>query len=156
MQSKANNRYFDLKVYFENEIKRLNAQDQKVNKTVNDNGKVETKSIRDTLWADELSVFENSNINKPAWSKSYNVLKTDSSEVYTAVDTLLKTRKISILRFPNGSIRNISIVNKTENELYDLEEKLEYAPNNFYSIERKQKATLMQERYFKVEGRFIN
>ncbi|AFD07498.1 hypothetical protein [Solitalea canadensis] len=151
----SQNAYFDLKSYFEQEAHRLNAENPKLSKTVNDNGKTETKTVRDTLWTKELSVFINSNINKPAWSKSYKVVKTDTSELYTAIDSALKTKSIAILRDTNGHIRNIKIVNRTSNELYDLDEWLTYDPNHFYKIERKQKAKLLKESHFEIEGRFL-
>ncbi|MOA34871.1 hypothetical protein D3C78_1562840 [compost metagenome] len=144
-----------MKNYFEQEVSRLNTEKPKISKTVNDNGKIETKSIQDTLWVKELAVFINSNINKPAWSKSYNVVKTDTSEIYTAIDSSLKTKSIQILRTSGDAIKCIKIVNRTSNELYDLDEWLTYRPNHFYTIERKQKAKLLKESYFKIEGRFL-
>lgn len=154
-QTANQNSYFDLKNYFEQEASRLNSERPKISKTVNDNGKVETKSVQDTLWVKELAVFINSNINKPAWSKSYSVVKTDTSEIYTAIDSSLKTKSIQILRTSKDAIKSIKIVNRTSNELYDLDEWLTYSPNHFYTIERKQKAKLLKESYFKIEGRFL-
>lgn len=154
-RSVSPNSYFDLKSYFEHEASRLNSEKPKINKTVNDNGKIETKTLQDTLWVKELAVFINSNINKPAWSKSYSVVKTDTSEIYTAIDSSLKTKSIQILRSSGDAIKSIKIVNRTSNELYDLDEWLTYSPDHFYIIERKQKAKLLKESFFKIEGRFL-
>ncbi|POY35260.1 hypothetical protein C3K47_15875 [Solitalea longa] len=155
-QNTANSPYFNIKAYFESEVNRLNIEHPKISKTVNSNGKTESKVIQDTIWRSELSVFINSNINKPAWNKSYLVNKSDTSEVYKAIDTTLKTREISIIKHPDGTIKSISILNTTDNELYELVEKLEYIPNKFYKIERKQQSKLLKESSFVVEGKFLN
>ncbi|UKJ06535.1 hypothetical protein [Solitalea lacus] len=146
--------YFDLKEYFENEAKRLNRENPKVEKTVNDNGKQETKAVLNTIWLNELSVFINSNINKPAWSKSYSVTSTDSTEEYKALDSSLKTQFIKISKGKTG-IDKIFIQNHTTNELYELDEKLYYESKKIYRIERVQKATMLKESTFSIVGKFL-
>ncbi|SMO76409.1 hypothetical protein [Solitalea koreensis] len=150
--------YFDLKGYFESEVNRLTKSAVMVDKTTAKDGVSETKKLNSIDWKNELSVFMASDINKPAWIKSYKTERklegSDSTEVYTALDSALHTRSLSITWNKNHEVRKVLIVNSTRNGLYDLDETLQYIPDEMYQINRIQKAKMLKENKFSVKGLF--
>src|SRR5437879_3316149 len=89
-------KFFDIKGYFKADSIRLTKLNPLVNKTVVHNSTTETKKVHIPNWGTELSLFAESDINKPAWRASYSVQASDSLLIYTAKDPSLKTREIII------------------------------------------------------------
>lgn len=147
-------RYIDMKGFFTNEVSRLDKLNTKVNKTVSRNGVSESKVNISPDWNMELSLFSESDINKPAWSNSYIVRNDGGSTLYTATDNKLRTRSISIARNKNGRITRLSIVNSTTNYLYNSSEELLYIPDSLYRIVKKQDVLLLGKNSYKISGFF--
>ncbi len=147
--------FFDLKDYFRTEAKRLAKQNPVINKTAVRNATSETKKVHIPNWETELSLFTESDINKPAWKASYNVLSTDDFIIYKALDPalILRTRKIVIKRSGN-KIRWILIYNHTKNKLYETTEKLSYFPDSLYLIEKMQRVRLLGTDRYRISGAF--
>jgi len=147
--------FFDLSGYFTKEAARLQALNKPVLKTVEHNGGApETKKITIRDWNAELSLFKNSDINKPAWAASYDVHGDSSLTIYMAKDTGLKTRKLLIKR-ENGKVKWIVIYNHTpKNLLYDSFEKLTYFPDSLYMIEKKQSVRVLGTNRYRITGLF--
>jgi hypothetical protein len=146
-------KYFDLKEYFKKEATRLTKQNPLVDKTVGHNGTAENKKVHIGNWEKELNLFTESDINKPAWKLSYNVQAGDDSIVYNAKYPELETRQITI-RKKAGQVTEIAIVNNTHNILYNTTEKLIYAPNAWYLIEKMQKVKVMGANNYRIKGVF--
>ena len=70
-QSGAKLVYFDLKEFFRADSARLTRLNPAVNKTVTHNGVTETKVVHIGNWNQELNLFIQSDINRPAWKNSY-------------------------------------------------------------------------------------
>jgi hypothetical protein len=148
-----NVQFFDLKGYFKADSVRLTKLNPLVNKTVIHNNVTETKKVRIPNWGTELSLFTQSDINKPAWKASYLVQSTDDFLIYKAKDPALKTRDIIIKR--NGNkIKWILIFNHTKNILYETVEKLSYFPDSLYLIEKTQRVRLLGTDQYKIKGSF--
>src|SRR5476649_2853026 len=88
--------YFDLKGYFKADAAKLTAHNKPVLKTVVHNTITESKKISIDNWDRELSLFSNSDINKPAWKDSYAMQNTANALIYTAKDSTLETKRIII------------------------------------------------------------
>lgn len=146
-------KYFDLKGYFDKQDTLLTRQKPQVDKTVTHNGEAESKKVHISSWKKELNLFTESDINKPAWKLSYDVKANDDSIVYKAKFPELKTREI-IIRKKAGQITAIAIVNNTHNILYNTTEKLVYAPNAYYLIEKMQKVKVMGANNYRIKGTF--
>src|SRR5687768_7668639 len=69
-------KYFDLKAYFKADSGRLSKLNKPILKTVTHNGVTERKEVKIDDWARELSLFSQSDINKPAWRDSYTIKTT--------------------------------------------------------------------------------
>jgi len=147
--------YFDLKGYFGKQDTLLTQQNPGVNKTVNHNGANESKNVHISSWKKELNLFIESDINKPAWKQSYDVQSNNDSTVYKAKFPELKTREI-VIRKKAGQVTQIAIVNKTHNILYNTTERLVYAPNAYYLIEKMQQVKIMGANKYLIKGSFSN
>lgn len=148
------NSYFDIRGFFEKEAIRLQKQGPLIEKKAVHSSQPETKKIKLTDWKTELELFRESDINKPAWRDSYRAIKNGTDIDYVAVDSSLRTRKISI-RFSNsGNPTHIFILNKTTNLLYSTHEELNYHPDSLYSIRKNQDIRVLGASTYSVEGRF--
>lgn len=133
--------FFDIKGFFQNEIKRLTEGGTKIEKTVTVHGQSEKKVIDKADFAQELALFVTSDINKPAWRDKYRIEKTAgrSLESFFATDEDLKTKRIDIFRFPPNGVTQIQILNSDESSITESQQSLKYDIGVGYSIETFQK-----------------
>ena len=150
----ATAKYFDLKEYFKSDLARLNKIPQPILKTVTHNGVTESKKVKIDNWERELSLFSESDINKPAWRDSYTIQQTDHTLIYMAMDPKLKTREIIVNKKPDGGVLYIAIYNYTKNLLYSTQEKLTYVPDSIYKIEKTQHVRLLGNNKYVITGSF--
>lgn len=146
-------KYFDIKDYFKQEATRLVKLDPEVTKSVSHNGTSESKKVHVKAWQQELNLFAESDINKPAWRNSYTVKNDADSTVYSAKDPELKTREI-VIKKQGDKITAVTIVNNTHNFLYNTSERLVYLPGQYYSIDKKQQVKVMGANDYRVKGNF--
>lgn len=152
-QNNGTLQYFNLSGYFKAEAARLGKRAKPVLKTVSYNGQPETKSILIKNWVRELELFSGSDINKAAWSNSYQVTQTDTGIIYSAIDTNLRTRQIAI-RLKANQPTSVIIDNFTKNMLYQTREKLVYYPDSVYYIEKHQHVKLLGTNNYQITGKF--
>jgi hypothetical protein len=143
--------YFDLTGYFKADSARLTRLNPLVLKTVKHNGVAESKKIHINNWGRELSLFSESDINKPAWQDSYTIQNTNNAIIYTANDPELKTREITINK-DHGKIKWILILNHTKNILYETSEKLTYFPDSIYRMQKIQQVRLLGKNTYDIKG----
>ena len=143
--------FFDIKGYFEADSARLTKQNPLVIKTVTHNQASETQKVHISDWGTELSLFTQSDINKPAWQSSYDVNNSENVAIYTAKDPSLKTQKV-VVTMENGKLRWIMIVNHTKNILYENTEKLSYFPDSLYVIAKKQRVRILGTDTYRISG----
>jgi hypothetical protein len=133
--------FFDVKGFFNGEIKRYTEGSKKIQKTVTVKGNAETKILDKADFAQELALFVASDINKPAWRDKYRVEKTAgrSLESFVATDGDLKTRRVDIYRFPPNGVTEIQIINGDKSAITESQQSLKYEIGKGYSIETFQK-----------------
>lgn len=146
-------RYFDINAYFKSKTDSLQQENPVVNKTVIQNGQSEVRQVQIDNWKTELELFAASDINKPAWKKSYQIITKGNAKEYVAKDEQLKTRKISI-EWLGGSVRHISILNVSKNILYSSFEQLDYYPDSLYSIKKRQTVRVIGTNSYTILARF--
>lgn len=152
-KKKETRSYEDLKGFFEAEALRLAKADPEIKKTVARNDNSETRVMRDIDWKVELSLFAESDINKPAWKDSYKVINQTGKTVYIASDPDLRTREISVSKNILGQIVKVRIVNQTKNLLYSSEEQLLYIPDSLYQISKQQDVAVIGESRYFINGK---
>lgn len=151
-EQKSANRYIDLKGFFEGESNRLQKLNLKINKSVGRNGIFESKNNITVDWKNELSLFTESDINKPAWNNSYKITGDSVNIFYTAIDSNLHTRFIHITKDTYGRLVHISILNYTRNNLYNSSESLSYTPDSTYKIIKHQDVLLLGSNKYEITG----
>jgi hypothetical protein len=144
--------YFNLSSYFSAEVKKYTKANFNVLKTVSRNGEAETKTVKIANWPGELSVFSESDINKPSWKNSYKTTTSGNITIYKAVEPDLKTREI-ILKKENNKVIYLMIFNVVTNKLFQTKEKLSYYPDSLYSIQRKQHIRFLGTNDYLITGK---
>lgn len=144
--------YFDIRGFFAAESARLGEENPLIKKTVTDNGTSESKAVNIPNWQNELSLFFESDINKPSWKNSYQIEDNGTTVIYTAIDPDVRTRKLIITKLPGGQIKHIEISNKTTNVLYTSEEHLNYYPDSLYRIDKFQDVKILGSHHYTIKG----
>jgi len=143
--------FFDIKGYFEADSARLTKVNPLVTKTATHNHVPETQKVHITNWGTELSLFTQSDINKPAWKNSYQANTTDNITIYLAKDPSLKTQKV-VIKKENDKLKWIMIINHTKNILYENTEMLSYFPDSLYLIQKKQRVRVLGTDTYRISG----
>lgn len=145
--------YFDIAGYFKADTARLRKLNHLTLKTVMHNGVEQTKKVHIDNWGLELSLFIQSDINKPAWCDSYSVQTgKDGSIVYMAKTPELRTREVAITRKKDNSIKWIRIYNASKNILYQTTEVLSYIPDSIYTISKRQHVRFLGTNDYLIKG----
>jgi hypothetical protein len=144
-------KYFDIKGYFAKDSIFLTRLNKPVFKTVTHNGVTESKEVHIANWGQELSLFKEADINRPAWKNSYTIIANDDVTLYKAKYPELKMREM-IIKTDKNQVKWILIFNKTKNILYQTTEKLSYFPDSLYLIEKVQKVRLMGINNYRIQG----
>jgi len=151
-------KFFDVKGYFSKEAARLSKLNPEINKTAVYNKQPETQTVHITNWANELSMFSESDINKPAWRASYDMQSSNGFIIYKAKDPTLKTQDI-VIKKDGSKIRWIFIYNHVKRTifnvmLYETKETLSYFPDSLYQIQKRQSTRVLGINTYNIKGKF--
>lgn len=157
--------YYDWKGFVEKQIQFLQKQTISVEKNATINGNSEKKTLKSLKWHKELDLLLEADINKKAFEGLYNVLDSVSSEnkykIYTAKNTNLVVRKLTITSDKNDMITKMNANLISTNPLYHSEKQLFASFDNQngqpklqeYHYSGKQKMILMKEEQFEITGK---
>ncbi|MCP9234940.1 hypothetical protein [Lewinella sp. JB7] len=133
--------FFDLAGYIDAQVDSLTELRPTVSKTIVLNGTTETKEMRDLNFANDLRVFRNADINKPAYLDKYRLDRHESGDTliqtYTATDSTLETRELVVYTVSQRPER-ISILRRTGTVLSDGLHRLDYDPGAGYRMRTEQ------------------
>src|SRR5690606_35407912 len=99
----------------------------------------------------EFSLFAGSDINKPAWTSSYETSHTGDTLIYRALDPNLRTQLIRII-LSADSVRMVYIKNREKNALYKSVEELLFYPDSLYRIDKRQDVLFIGINEYRIEG----
>ncbi len=151
-EMKTETDFFDIKGFFESEVKRLTNKKSTVNKSVRQNEQSEVKKNLSVDWENELALFIASDINKPAWKDSYKISGDSVHLNYLAIDTNLRTRSVEIKKDPKGQAVFFKIKNITRSKLYESSEELTYIPDSIYKITKDQSVRFLGKNTYQISG----
>ncbi|MEM7572981.1 MAG: hypothetical protein AAF433_08770 [Bacteroidota bacterium] len=151
--------FFDLAGYMQQEIESLQQEEVELEKTITLNGETETQRISDINYEQELLLFRNADINKPAWIEKYELSTEELPEeqirmTYTATDSTLMTQLLVVIQ-QDEEVAAIRIIRKTGSVLSKGRQELIYLPRELYSIEAKQEGRVGGHLNSLIEGRFL-
>jgi hypothetical protein len=151
-------RFFDLRAYFHAEAKRLNGV-KGLKKRVTANGKKEERVLDSLNFENEFALFEQSDINRPAWLDKYKIdtikIADDSTKAYSvsyqAKTEKLKTKELAVFYNTRGEVVELNIVNSEKSVFSDMQQTLFYKPNKKYTVSSGQKFWLSKPASVTVE-----
>ncbi|MDZ4682638.1 MAG: hypothetical protein SH848_05805 [Saprospiraceae bacterium] len=150
--------FFDLKGYMSQQSEALKISKPRVKKQISINGKKEEQLSDQINFEEELAVFANSDINKPAWSDKYTKDSSFSGGQlqnirYLAKEENLKTQMMQV-SFSSGNVSKIEVKNRTSAAIVTAEQTMTYTPGKGYSIIYKEMPALSEAKNFSVEAFF--
>jgi len=150
--------HFDLKAFFEKEVKHLERLNPTVQKSITVAEKIETKSLKDVDWRRELGLFLSSDLNKPAWRDLYEVdtIYNDNTQnlIYQAKTDKPVIQSMHITQsIQSNDVESIVIKKYNENILYSNYELIEYNRHS-YKIENEQKLVFKETDRFLIEAKW--
>jgi hypothetical protein len=151
--------FFDLKGFFSEEAKYLEAQGVKIQKTIQHNQTKETQTVLPKDWEKELLLFSESDINKPSWKDKYILDSTDRGNGlillhYKAIDDNLKIQVLDV-ELKGSAVHSVLIVKKISNQVYESQQHLTYIPRKSYSIKKSQEVTSFEKDDYTIEAKYI-
>ena len=153
-------KYFDLKAYFDSETNRM-ASVGRVKKIATVDGVREEHILDSINFGQELKIFSNADINRPAWSDKYIIDSVFNEQQqlarleYKSKDDDLRTKQITV-EFEAGDVSRVQIENSSNSAIADTRQLLTYLPKVGYIIESGQKVTFAEDNKFVVEVQFLN
>jgi hypothetical protein len=151
--------FFDLKSFIEQQIEK-GTKIKSYRKSLTFDGKTEQQILDDLNLSEELSIFTNADINKPAWFDKYEVDSVFNAKqqlvrlTYQTLDKKLKTKRLSV-SYTGAQIDTVSIVQATANAVAKTDQHLIYIPEKGYRIENVQKVTALDGRTLVVDVEFV-
>ena len=153
--------FFDLRTYFQSQIKQL-ANIKAVTKKVSANGKTEEKTFNKLDFEKELAMFVGSDINRPAWLDKYKIqnisIENDSARsketVYTTTNEQLKTKEVKVFFDKTGAPVEINIANADKSLFSDWKQNLNYKPGQGYSISNDQQFIFFKDSRVTIDAAF--
>lgn len=139
MEAKA---FFDLAGYMDGEIKRLTEGKVRADKTIVLNGKEEAQQGIEINYANDLRLFRDADINRPAWVEKY---VTDEEQLsgghtittYSVIDSSLIVQRLMVEEDQGVPVK-IEIDRKTGTVLSEGKHQLVYEPGKGYSVTTQQ------------------
>ncbi|WP_247232703.1 hypothetical protein [Telluribacter sp. SYSU D00476] len=126
-QQQQPNLYYDVAGFINGQVQLLAQQDPSVTKAMQVDGEEEVRTTKEVDWAQELELFIQADINKPAYRLSYITSRPDSLtyEYRVRPDEDLPVRYLRIrLNTAGGQPEEIEAKLLTENKLYQSEKNL--------------------------------
>ena len=149
------NAFFDLKKFFNQEISQLSNVKQ-FKKTISINGIEESQELTGLNLEEELAIFINSDINRPAWSDKYRVdsIFNEKKELvqleYHSLDKKLKTQKLNV-RYQDNSVISIEIIKNLDNAVAKSNQVLTYFAQKGYRIHSRQALSFSETKELHIE-----
>lgn len=149
--------FFDLKSYFEKEKTRLGGLSN-FSKTTVVNGQEETKQLATLNFDNELRIFMEADINRPAWFDKYEIDSIFQAGNLTKINYTTKEKALEVQRvmidYNQAEVTKIRIEKTAETALADTQFNLVYEPKIGYTIENKQQLTVGEDKAFLVMVEF--
>ncbi|HMN91335.1 MAG TPA: hypothetical protein PKD70_07200 [Saprospiraceae bacterium] len=151
--------FFDLKGYFQQEIKRLETSNYSFAKTVRINDSTEHQQSQTLHFEQELTPFIQCDINRRDWLDKYQVDSVIENGYltalrYTAQDERLRTRVLDI-QFQQNLVHSVQIKTGGQSTVAGSTQQLQYQPQQGYSIQSIQQTLLGKDKNLEINVLFI-
>jgi len=127
----------DIKVYFQEEIKKLSADQPGLDKTISIGDEIAAFSEDSLDWATELLPFTALDMISASYSQAFNVTADSNERLsitrFSAKDTALEIQEISLTR-RNYNLEMMEIKTRKRSMWVDRDQVLSYLPGKGYNI----------------------
>ncbi len=153
--------YYDLPKCMAYQMDALQSMGKHVRKKLTKDGQSQTIERGDVNWREELELFFESDINRPAWRGAFkaDTVKLEQMMVITYStenpEIPVKSVVVTLDRESRQCLR-LTIDRGTENFLYSSTQKLFFTPGEGYIIKGHLKVPFIFESEFSVESTFID
>lgn len=153
--------YYDLPKCMTHQVETLQKMGKQVRKKLTKDGQTQTVERGEVNWKEELELFMECDINRPAWRGAFSAdtvqlerimvitYRTDNDEI--PVKSVVVT-----LDRENRQCLRLTIDRGTENFLYSSSQKLFFTPGEGYTIKGHLKVPFIFDSEFSVESIFID
>lgn len=153
--------YYDLPSCMRHQVDALNKMGKHVRKKLTKDGQSQVVEKGDVNWQEELELFMESDINRPAWRGSF---KTDTVHLdqmlvitYKTDNTEIPVKNVVVtLDKQNKQCLRLTIDRQTDNFLYSSLQKLFFTPGEGYTVKGHLKVMFLFESEYAVESTFID
>ena len=155
-------KYFDLDSLMQSQIEQLESLNPPVNKSITIGGKEEEKTVKNVDWNNELSVFLNSDINKPKLLDQYKVEETiNGNQILFSYDFIKKgatgVQKMLITKDRSaGHIQSVVIESLERNAIFSSHKNIDltFKDNQLtsYSMKGFDKVAMRDTMWYDVKG----
>lgn len=146
--------YYPLHAFFRAEVDSLQQASSPVQKTVWKDGDSESKVLSISDWSQELGAFLSIDLTKSIYLDAFEIKSEGNTTTYIARDSSVDIRSINLEKDTLGQLEKVTIEKKVNNLLYSNCEKLEYARDHHYALEKYQQIFLLGKSTYRIEGRF--
>lgn len=153
--------YYDLPQCMRQQVDALNKMGKSVRKKLTKDGLTQVLEKSDVNWAEELELFIDSDINRPAWRGAF-ITDTVHLERMFVISYRTENKEIPVKNVvvtidrENKQCLKVSIDRLTDNFLYTSVQKLFFTPGEGYTIKGNLKVHFLFESEFAVESTFID
>jgi hypothetical protein len=153
--------YYDLPVCMRKQVDLLNKMGKHVRKKLTKDGKSQTVERGDVNWDEELELFMESDINRPAWRGAFIADTVELERMYvisyrTENEEIPVKNVVVTLDRDSKQCLHLTIDRQTDNFLYTSVQKLFFTPGEGYTIKGLLKVSFLFESEFVVESTFID
>lgn len=155
-------KYFDLDSLMQSQMEQLESLNPTVNKSITIDDKQEEKTVKNVDWNNELSVFFNSDINKPKLLDQYKTKKTtNGSELLLSYNFIKKgatgVQKMQITKDENTKhIQSVEIESLERNAIFSSHKNIDliFKDNRLtsYSMNGFDKVAMRDTMWYDLEG----
>ncbi|MEH0156797.1 hypothetical protein V6R21_21885 [Limibacter armeniacum] len=148
--------YFDIVKLVQSQIDYLESNKATVNKEVWLDGQHETTQVKQVDWQKELTLFVETDLNKPVLRGSYQVEKSSNKTTYSAIEKNLEIQQVDVIR-DGDQLKEVRIKLLEDNMLFTFEKNLvmtfdQASHLNSYKVEGLKKVIFLSPSNFTIEG----
>ncbi len=152
--------YYDLPSFMTKQVTELNEKQQRVRKHVTKDGHSHIIEYGDIDWNEELEVFIESDINRPAWRGAFKVdtisLEREFIITYKSSNDQIPVKNVVVtIDKDTRQCLQVTVDRITENFLYSSDQSLFFTPGEGYMMKGKLSVSYLFDSEYSIESEFI-
>lgn len=152
--------YFDLPTFIDAQINNLKKKGQWVRKHVRKDGHEHIIERGDIDWKEELDLFIESDINRPAWRGEFKVdtidLEREYVITYKSENKEIPVRNVVVtIDKDSGQCLKITVDRRSKNFLYQSDQSIYFTTGEGYMMKGKLSVSYLFDSEYSIETEFI-